>query len=54
MFVASLVADLSAAPAEISQTLSLVGATRAAMEHNVHARGTRLERGDALRLRRQG
>ncbi len=34
MFVPALVVALSAAPAETSQTLSLVDATRAAMEHN--------------------
>lgn len=33
-FIPALVAALSAAPAEVSQTLSLVDATRAAMEHN--------------------
>ena len=34
VFVPALVVALSAAPAETSQTLSLVDATRAAMEHN--------------------
>ena len=34
MFLPALVVALSAAPAETSQTLSLVDATRAAMEHN--------------------
>lgn len=34
MFVPALVVALSAVPAETSQTLSLVDATRAAMEHN--------------------